>query len=266
MHKASGRRARISTVLRQADPFVTVDAAAAVLRTDRTRAAKLLSDWVRQGWVKRVRRGLYAPVPLDAAAERFVLEDAWVLVPHLFEPGYIGGWTAAEHWDLTEQIFRSVCVFTTRPARHKRPTIFGVPFVIKHVAEDMIFGTRPVWRDQVKIAVSDPTRTLVDMLDDPSVGGGIAHVDECLRRYLVSPDTQTRLLIEYADRLGNGAVFKRLGFLVSKESGFERVAEACYARLTAGNAKLDPALPAQRLVKRWRLWVPSRWKAQATHG
>jgi predicted transcriptional regulator of viral defense system len=114
--------------------------------------------------------------------------------------------------------------------------------------------------------VSDPTRTIIDMLDDPAVGGGISHVDECLRRYLASPDAQTKKLIEYADHLGNGAVFKRLGFLVSKGTGFEALAEACHARLTAGNAKLDPALPAQRLVKKWRLWVPSRWKAEAARG
>ncbi len=260
------RRTRLSTVLRLGDPFVTIDAAAAALHADRTRAAKLLSDWARQGWLQRVRRGLYAPVPLDTATEQLVLEDSWVLVPRLFDPGYIGGWTAAEHWDLTEQIFRSVCVFTARPTRDKQPTILGVRFVVKHVAEDRIFGTRPVWRGPVKIMVSDPTRTIIDMLDDPTVGGGITHVNECLRRYLSSPDFQAKRLIEYADHLGNGAVFKRLGFLVSKGTGFEALAEACRARLTAGNAKLDPALPADRLVKKWRLWVPTRWKPEAARG
>ena len=33
--------------------------------------------------------------------------------------------------------------------------------------------------------------------------------------------------------------------------------EACRAHLTAGYAKLDPALPADRLVTTWRVWVPA---------
>lgn len=261
--RRSAHRERLAAVLRRSDPFVTVDSAASVLLVDNHRAAKLLADWSKQGWLKRVRRGLYAPVPLDLSVDQFVMEDIWPLVPRLFDPGYIGGWTAAEHWDLTEQIFRSICVFTTRPTRKKRHVVLGVPFVVKRVPENALFGTRSVWRGQVKIAVSDPARTIIDMLSDPAVGGGIAHVNDCLRLYLISEGMRTETLLEYGDRLGNGAVFKRLGFLVSSLHGQGALAEACLGRLTAGNAKLDPSLPCPRLAKRWRLWVPSRWKTDA---
>ena len=60
-------------------------------------------------------------------------------------------------------------------------------------------------------------------------------------------------LIEYGERLGNGAVFKRLGFLAESVTTELTLAELCRARLTAGNAKLDPALDCKRLVSRWRL-------------
>jgi len=64
------------------------------------------------------------------------------------------------------------------------------------------------------------------------------------------------LLIRYADQLGNKAVFKRLGYLAATffPNEVEIVAE-CRKRLSAGNAKLDPKLPAERLVTAWRLWV-----------
>lgn len=261
--RRSAHRQRLATVLRRSDPFVTVDTAAAALMLDNNRAAKLLAEWSHQGWLKRVRRGLYAPVPFDLSVDQFVLEDMWPLVPRLFDPSYIGGWTAAEHWDLTEQIFRSICVFTTQPTRKTRHVVLGVPFVVKRVKAKALFGTRSVWRGRAKIAVSDPSRTLIDMLSDPSVGGGIAHVNECLRRYLSSEGVRTELLLEYGDRLGNGAVFKRLGFLVSSVHGQRELTEGCLARLTAGNAKLDPSLPCPRLVKKWRLWVPSRWKNES---
>lgn len=260
---AARLREQLSSVLRADGRFVTVDSAVEALGLDRRRAAKLLSSWARQGWLKHVRRGLYASVALDATTDRFVMDDAWVLAARLFEPSYIGGWTAAEHWDLTEQIFRSVCVFTARPIRTKEQTVVGVPFVLKRVAREAIFGTKSIWRGQVKVAVSDPARTIVDMLADPAVGGGIAHVSECLTRQLALPSSEPQALLDYADRLGNGAVFKRLGFLASREPALASLADGCATRLTAGNAKLDPALTCPRLVKKWRLWVPTRWKGAA---
>lgn len=256
-------REQLSAVLRASGRFVNVDSAVVALGLDRGRAAKLLSSWAKQGWLKHVRRGLYAPVALDASTERFVFDDPWLLAARLFEPGYIGGWTAAEHWDLTEQIFRSICVFTGRPIRRKEETVVGVPFVLKRLSPDAMFGTKWVWRGELKVAVSDPARTIIDMLSDPSVGGGIAHVNECLHRHLAASGTRVETLLEYADRLGNGAVFKRLGFLASHEPKFRFLADACARRLTMGNAKLDPSLACPRLIKKWRLWIPTRWKTGA---
>ncbi len=253
-------RQQLTSVLRASTQFVTIDSAVKALGLDRRRAAKLLSRWAQQGWLKHVRRGLYAPVALDTTADRYVMEDPWVLAARLFEPGYIGGWTAAEHWDLTEQIFRSVCVFTTKPIRKKEQAVVGVTFALTRVARESIFGTKPIWRGQIKVEVSDPARTVVDMLADPAVGGGIAHVNDCLMRHLAETGTRSQALVDYGDKLGNGAVFKRLGFLASREPGYEALAEACAKRLTAGNAKLDPALACPRLVRQWRLWVPDRWK------
>src|SRR5439155_2167400 len=91
--KPSRLRVRLSTVLRRSDRFVTVDSAVDALGLDRRRAAKLLSSWAKQGWLKHVRRGLYAPVALDISVDRFVMEDPWLLAARLFEPGYIGGWS-----------------------------------------------------------------------------------------------------------------------------------------------------------------------------
>ena len=61
----------------------------------------------------------------------------------------------------------------------------------------------------------------------------------------------------------NGAVFKRLGFLLAQTKGDVKLLDALGERLTTGNAKLDPALPCRRLVTKWRLWIPKAWEAEA---
>jgi predicted transcriptional regulator of viral defense system len=257
--RISGRH-RLAAVIRQAGDVVRIDDAARTLNLDRTKAAKLLARWTDQGWLRRVGSGSYVPVALELLDSDQVVEDPWVLVPALFAPAYIGGRTAAEHWDLTEQLFRDVVVFTAKPLRERSVQSQGALFSLKHVREEMIFGTKSVWRGQSRIAVSDVHRTIVDMLDDPAIGGGIQHVEDCFRNYLARSDASADTLIDYALRLGNGAVFKRLGFLAQRHPAAYRIAAASAEYLTKGYAKLDPALECSRIITRWRLRIPESWR------
>jgi predicted transcriptional regulator of viral defense system len=247
-------------VLRFAGELVTVDQASTALGVGRVAAAKTLARWAGQGWLRRIRRGLYAPVPLAASAGDQVIEDPWTLVPELFAPAYVGGLSAAQHWDLTEQLFRTVFVYTVRSVRQTAQTLHGTPFSVHHVAPDMIFGTQPLWRGRVKIQVSDVHRTVVDMLADPGAGGGPRQVADSVREYFRRRDADAGRLITYADRVGNGAVFKRLGYLGEVIGAPEALTTACRDRLTAGYARLDPSTPSPRLIRRWKLWVPQGWR------
>jgi predicted transcriptional regulator of viral defense system len=188
------------------------------------------------------------------------LEDAWPIAELLFAPCYIGGWSAAEYWDLTEQIFKTVLVLTTQKPRDRKPVIQGTSFLLRNISEKDLFGLKLVWRGQVKVSVSDPTRTILDMLSDPQLGGGIRSTVDMFNAYLKSENKNMDLLIDYARKLENGAVYKRLGFLLEKVAPGEQSAlNACKAALTTGTAKLDPKLPADKLVTRWRLWIPQSW-------
>jgi predicted transcriptional regulator of viral defense system len=256
-------RARLAAVLRATKEVVSIDATAKKLGLDRTAAAKLLSRWRTQGWLRRIGQGLYVPVPLDLAGSAQVVEDPWVLVPTLFGQCYIGGWTAAHHWDLTEQLFNETVVFTTKRISAKRVTAQGVGFLLHHTAQKRLFGLKAIWRGSQRVNISDPARTLIDMLAMPDTGGGIDHVADCLAAHRKSPTYSGDLLARYAEQFGNGAVFKRLGFLAQTRLHDPDLAAACRERLTQGYAQLDPALPASHLHTAWRLWVPERWREAA---
>ncbi len=256
-------RARLAAVLRAAKDVVSVDLAARTLGLERGPAAKLLSRWRAQSWLRRVGPGLYVPVPLDLAGSEQVIADPWVLVPTLFGPCYIGGWSAAHHWELTEQLFNETAVFTTRRVVDRRISAQGAIFVLHNIPTKRLFGLKTLWRGSTKVAISDPGRTLIDMISAPETGGGIDHVAECLRTYLRDKTGDRGLLVHYAEQLGNGAVFKRLGFLADTQLNDKKLADACRGRLTEGYARLDPALPLSNLITAWRLWVPARWKSYA---
>ena len=257
-------RERLAAILRGTKGTVSVAQAAAILGVSPTDAAKMLSRWHKKGWLSRIKRGLYVPVPLEASSADLPLEDPWQIAVSLYAPCYIGGWSAAEYWDLTEQLFRTTVVMTQLTPRDRHPVIKGMAFLLCSISERKLFGLKSVWRGQVKVLVSDPTRTILDMLANPRLGGGIRSVSDMLVNYLQSDMKDLDLLIDYAEQFGNGAVFKRLGFLLEQHAPDEQFAiTQCAERLTKGNTRLDPKLPAERLVTRWRLWVSESWLKEA---
>jgi len=252
-------RAKLTLVIRCSGDTVNIRDVAKELHINRVEASKLLSRWAWQGWLRRVGPGIYVPVPLDSLASEHVIDDPWILVPALFGPAYVGGWSAAEYWGLTEQIFREIVVISAQNVRAKKKEVHGATFLLRHIPEKNIFGTKTVWRGQTEITVSDIHRTILDMFNDPSLGGGIQHAFDCFLEYLKHKKRDIPTLISYADRLGNGAIFKRMGFLAERSPNGQGLVEHCRSRITKGNAKLDPALTCPNLITRWRLRVPRSW-------
>lgn len=254
-------RKRITALLRKTQGTISVEEAAKILDMSRSEAAKQLSRWASKGWLCRVKRGIYIAVPLESATANIALEDPWIIAEKIYHPCYIGGWSAAEYWGFTEQIFQTILVKTTQKPRDRHPVILGTRFWLCTTSESSMFGLKTVWREQTKVLVSDPTRTLLDLLAEPKLAGGIQPATEMLSEYFKSENKNLGLLVEYAKRFNNGAVFKRLGFLLERYDSEEKdIIELCKANLTKGNIKLDPTLKADALITKWRLWVPRRWK------
>ena len=129
---------------------------------------------------------------------------------------------------------------------------------VNRSAASKLFDTRFVWRSRLRVVLSDIHRTIVDMLDDPAVGGGGQHVADCVAAYLVHDDRDNATLIDHAARLGNGAVFKRLGF-IAEQHAERNLVDSCTDKLTWGYAMLDPALPCTAPISHWRLRIPPGW-------
>jgi len=251
----SGRgRAELATVLGSGRRFVTPTDVVEALGVDANTAAKKLSRWAEDGWVRRVRRGLYIGVPVDAANPSAWSEDALLVAAEVWSPCYFTGWTAAHHWALTEQVFRTTVLKTSKRVRSATVRLLDHDYLIGHVEPDSLsWGLKTEWREGVRLRFADLARTVVDILDRPMLGGGIRHGAEVLGTYL--DDHDPMLLVEAGDRLGNRAVFKRLGYLV-EVLGLDEPAlqSACEERVSSGISKLDPDGPSGgRRVMKWGL-------------
>jgi predicted transcriptional regulator of viral defense system len=253
-------RSQLASVAASARPLVDVSTASAVLGWDRRRTAKQLARWSSQGFLRRVRRGTYAIVPTGSMTQEQVIADPWVLIPATFRRAYIGGWSAAQHWDLTEQIFQTLFVCTADRVRRTQLTVAGTSLRVRHVPESWFFATNVEWREGSRVLVSDVHKTVLDLCADPAIGGGIQHVMHCLRSYLARDDFSIARLLEYAKRLAIPTAYKRLGFLCEVAHGPIEVIEECRRSVTAGLAALDPALKSPKIAKRWQLRLPAAWE------
>ncbi len=238
-------------------PTLSVDDVLECFDLNRQAANLILSRLARKGWLRRLRRGVYSIVPLSSSSSQPVVDNPLTVAMRLFKPCYISGWTAAEHWDLTEQIYNVVVVYSSTPQRKAIQEIGGVKYRIRRVSEDTIFGTIKLWFGRVPVQMASPERTIIDILNAPEMGGGSRQTLETVRAYWRRTQKNTENLISYAERLGRGSVFKRLGFTAELFNNPDSEwTDRCLNGLTRGITLLDPSGPRKGpTASRWRLRI-----------
>ncbi|MEO8402201.1 MAG: type IV toxin-antitoxin system AbiEi family antitoxin [Gammaproteobacteria bacterium] len=245
---------RLTTIIDTAYNTITIEEAAIILRMPKNEAAKLMSRWVEQGRIVRIKRGLYLSIKPE---ERTLsVRDSWVIATKIYSPCYIGALSAAEHWGLTNQKFSGIQVLSTQKPRNRNLSINNIPFSIRTISQHAMFGLESITHQQEDVFVSNPSRTIIDFLVDPQLGGGIYHVMDIFNKYLKSEHRNVELLFAYAKKVLIGAVLKRLGFLSERcQSGEFGIIDYCHLLKNSGYVKLDPKLGGNKLLTRWGLWV-----------
>jgi len=208
------------------------------------------------GWIARVKQGLYIPLPVETASTHPVIEDPWIIAHRVFSPCYIGGWSAAEYWDFTDQIFESVMVVTAKRFSRSRHLIGDVHYLLRQVIPSRLFGLTDVWRGEQKVAISDPSRTVVDFFHQPAMAGGIQSAIDMYKEYVCSNHFDPGRLLKYAKQFHSGALFKRMGFVSELIHCETSLIEACQQGSSSGFAELDPSVPGTHRVSEWGLYVP----------
>jgi predicted transcriptional regulator of viral defense system len=166
--------------------------------------------------------------------------------------GYLSHASAMDIHGMVTQ--PQLVVYVTSPAPMRGRTILGTEFRFVRCKRSDVFGTTEHWVDkQEKLVVSDIERTVVDGLKQPEHCGGVTEVAKGLS--IRRTDVSAKKLVDYALRLGVGAVIRRLGYLM-EAYGIGAPEELARLRenLTSTYNLLDPVLPPEgKFLARWRL-------------
>lgn len=224
---------------------------------------KLLTSLARQGWVRRIRRGLYATA---GRLPGLVTIHPFVVATNLVTPSSISHLSALNFHGLTEQIPLGVTSITTRPVvtpsmRHGEQQAGRHAWVVDGVRYEYIairaaryFGIENVWVDEHnRVPITDRERTLLDAFAAPQHIGGIGEAIGILEQHLSEIDVPK--LVDYAVRFGNAAVVKRLGYCLGRFGVTHAVLRPLVEYPVTGYRPLDPGGPR-------RGTCDSRWMIQ----
>ena len=217
----------------------------------------------KAGWVKRLKRGVYMIVPLEAGVEKEWSEDAFVIACALAKPAAVAYWSAMRHWNWTSQIPSTIFVQTTQRKFSYTKTIQGVKYRFVPVIQRKFFGLRQERIGGKQFSVTDREKTILDMLDRPDLCGGMPEVLGAIQTAL--SEIEWDRLDEYVKKFPNRTALKRLGFLVqelglhipNRENRLELWREA----ISRGVALLDPGVrPRGPIRTAWgiRVNIPVR--------
>lgn len=230
-------------------------------RSPRT-ADSLLAWHAAAGKILHVRRGLYASVSAGATPGTFQV-DPFLLATKLAPDATVGYHAALQFRGKAYSVWHR---FTVLTQSHVRPLVFqGSEFVGVRppraltglpdlgggiVSEPHAGGT---------VRVTSFERTLVDVLDDPELGGGW---EEIWRSLEMVEYFDLSAVVEHTLARGSALTTARVGFFLEqhREELFveDQHLKVLHERAPRQPRYLDRKRETGRLVKPWNLVVPER--------
>jgi len=213
------------------------------------------------GWLTRLKRGLYiisSSFPSMTPVHEFEIAMA------LVQPSAISHWSALHFHGMTEQIPQRVYVTTTNAipisrtvkARNKSQRSFsreinGILYEFIKIKPERFFGIRDFWVGEVKVAITNPERTLIDGLISPKHFGGWVEIYSSFESHISSLDLAK--MIDYSLRL-DAVIAKRLGWIMEKVGVEDSILRRLEAVPIKGYRVLDSTGPRKgHCNKRWMI-------------
>jgi predicted transcriptional regulator of viral defense system len=223
----------------------------------------ILSKLTQSGWLVRLKRGLYtiqSPLYPDEI-HPFAIAQA------LVRPIAISHWSALAHHGFTTQIPPMIQASTPskvvtpemRSGEAYRPRgtaawrVMNIEIEYIHVKEENFWGFTHEWVSSWhRVAITDPERTLFDLVARSDLFGGISMAIETISSNLDKIDLHQ--LVRYAIRYDVGAYIKRLGWVLETNGVDNDILEPLMVYETQNYHLLDPQGQDEgEPITRWKL-------------
>lgn len=214
---------------------------------------KIISNLKAKRWLERIDTGKYLILPLSAGVRPKYTEHEFIIGSKLIEPYYISYWSALNYHHMTEQIPFSVFIATTKRKSNRK--ILDVNYIFVALSKKKFFGYSNVTIAGKAVLISDREKTIADCLDHPEYCGDITEAAKALKSRNISFER----IVDYAIKMGNATILKRLGYLSEalKLNPGDKIMKKMLKNISRGYSVLDPSLTSRKGAynERWRLLV-----------
>ncbi len=216
-----------------------------------------LARWHRQGRIVRVKQGVYVRRDSDRASSQ---PDFIALASRMAPDAAVAYHTALEAHGFAQSLFERLTFVTwtrVKPVeflgRRLTPVRPRAPVAERAGGEPWV---ELVDRSGLEVRVTSVERTVVDVLDRPSISGG---AEEVWRSLEAVPAIDPEPLVDYVQALGSHTVAARVGCFLDARRAELAVPSETLDRLEVMRPRqpvyLDRALGGS-LDRRWNLIVP----------
>lgn len=244
----------IATIGSSGKRVFTVSDAARLLNVSNETASKIIHNLTKKRKLQRIEKAKYLLIPPEAWKAGEYTEEGIIIASQLIEPYYLSYWTALSFYGWTEQPSKTIFVATQK---NKLPLeIQGMMIKFIKLKKDKFFGFEDHWVGSQKVYVADKEKTIIDCLDQPRYCGEIVEVVKGLWNGRKELDHEK--LLDYSLKLNNGAVIKRLGYLLDiLELSKPRTRKELLKYKTPNYAVLDPGQKKTAVTRNgdWNLIV-----------
>ncbi|MBI2139115.1 hypothetical protein HYU13_05990 [Candidatus Woesearchaeota archaeon] len=203
-----------------------------LLGINRMKAYNLAKALKRKGSVNAVKGGMFALAGTNELS----------LGPHLNWPSYLSFWSALNYYGFSDQMPRTLFYASVKYMKKRANCQFVT------LSNKRFFGYTSIG----SIAIAEKEKAFADSLLFPKYAGGMNEIGRCLKNALKDIDIEK--MIGYAEKLGNKAVLRRLGFLLEIIGIGGSLLAGLKKGIGRGYERIDPSLPKRNhFNKEWLL-------------
>lgn len=127
--------------------------------------------------------------------------DPFGFIARLYPKAYIGGWNAAEKWDLLDEGTRRITLFSVEDIPEKE--LYGVDLRVQILPPDLYFGVVKMDSPMGGYLCSDIEKTILDSICYPEMFGDNLNVKDIFKNYMQRDDKDFKKLQDYFKKSGH---------------------------------------------------------------
>ena len=218
-------------------------------------ARQIISRLKKKGYIKQIRRGLFAVVPAQMIGKDYTV-DRILIASQLATPYFLSHHTALEIHGVAQSYFNIVYISTNKIL--KSFDFQGTTY--RFVTTKYLFGTEPVSRGNRNISASDRERTILDCIRNIEYAGNIEELAKSISAF---SGLDYKKLLKYLDIFDEKSLYHRTGFIFDTLRDELNVPEDFVDKITKKLSRRTYYLLKKTggtYNKKWNIMVPGNIK------